>query len=193
MNLKRVEEYFLSLQVKVNNTFNKREIKFENLPVLIGMACLFWLFSLTQYSISIDDEYAIFRRDNSVWLGQGRWGIYLLTEFVLPQAVVPFLPNLILCITLSTSYLILLYAHGMRLSKMLIAAFPIFMGFPTWYFLSEFYANTLAVSIGLVLSSTALFLFSDSIKEIINNKRQNESRKKVSRLTLLLSLSIKFF
>lgn len=139
---------------------------FKKLPLLISIACLFWIFSLTGYSISIDDEFAMFRQDHSPWIAQGRWAVFLLTEFILPQPIIPFLPHFIFCVSVSVSYLILVRAHGMELSWKNIALFPIFMAFPTWYFIAGFYANIPAVSMGLIFTSITLLIFSHSLSKI---------------------------
>jgi hypothetical protein len=142
----------------------------NKLPLLILIACFFWILSLTSYSISIDDEYAAFRVDHSVWVAQGRWTVYLLTKFILPQPAIPFLPHLIFCISVAISYLVILRAHQMKLDWKSILLYPIFMAFPIWYFISEFYANLLGASLGLILSSVALLIFSHSMSGGIRKK-----------------------
>ena len=155
-----------TLFVELAALFRNEGEAFNKLPLLILFACSFWFLSLASYAISIDDEYAAFRQDHNVWVAQGRWTVYLLTKFILPQPVIPFLPNLIFCISAAISYLVIVRAHIVEMNWKGILLFPIFMAFPFWYFIAEFYANLLGVSIGLILSSVALLIFSRSISQL---------------------------
>src|SRR5690606_10508589 len=120
---------------------------------------LIWLYSLTNYSISIDQELAAWRTDQRIWADQGRWLTYFLTVYVLPQPVVPFLPTLILCASLLLSYLIILAAHNLGLNWKTLLLFALYAAFPFWYFIAEFYANLLSVGVGLILTCGGLLTF----------------------------------
>lgn len=160
---KHMETFNAEIVTLIRAEFETATLK--KLSILILFACGFWIVSLTSYSISIDDEYAAFRQDHRVWVAQGRWMVYLLSKFILPQPVIPFLPNLIFCISVAISYLIILRAHHLKLDWKSTFLFPVFMAFPTWYFIAEFYANILAVSFGLTLSSISLLIFSRAISQ----------------------------
>jgi hypothetical protein len=62
-------------------------------------------------------------------------------------------------------YLLFLRAHNVaRPSLRHYAAFPVFIAFPTWYFLAEFLANAPSTGIGLALSGLVLVAFRRSIQ-----------------------------
>src|SRR5690606_16908163 len=58
----------------------------------------------------------------------------------------------------------ILAAHGLRCSGRSIALFPILAAFPTWYFIGEFYANLLSVSVGLLLCTFSVLLFTKAVR-----------------------------
>lgn len=134
-------------------------IEYRRLPALLLLAMVFWFSSLSVYSISIDQEFAALQAGPLWWVSQGRWTTHFLTHYVLPQPVVPYLPHLILCGALAVSYLLLLRAHELRCDNRALFVFPLFAAFPTWYFIGEFYANLLSVSVGLLFCCTAVLIF----------------------------------
>lgn len=129
------------------------------LPYLISIAAAFHFSSLAAFSISPDDEFAAFRTNPDVWISQGRWTVYLVERFVLPQPTVPYLPNAIFCVCVSIAYVFLVRAHGLGATWRTYALFPLFCAFPTWAYLAEFYANLPSASVGLVLSSAGALVF----------------------------------
>lgn len=139
-------------------------LEFNKLPVLGLLALVFWFTSLSTYFISIDQEFAAFQAGPLWWVEQGRWTTHLLTRYILPQPVVPYFPHLILCAAISLSYLMLLRAHERRCDGKALLLFPLFLAFPTWYFIGEFYANLLSVAVGLVLCCLAVLMFSRSVR-----------------------------
>lgn len=141
------------------------ELEVNKLPVLGLLALIFWFSSLSVYSISIDQEFAAFQAGPTWWVQQGRWTTHLLTYYVFPQPVVPYLPHLILCAALSVSYVVLLAAHGLRCDARALLTFPLFLAFPTWYFIAEFYANLLSVAVGLLLCSVAFAMYAHAMRQ----------------------------
>lgn len=142
--------------------------------VLVGI----WLYPMTNYLVSIDQESAAFRTNQEPWVAQGRWVSYLLTKYVLPQPVVPFLPIALLCTGLLFAYMLILSAHRLRLTWQTTALFPLFAGFPVWYLISEFYANLLSITVGIVLAClSVLVLTKDYFQEnATNNKTKRSDR-----------------
>jgi uncharacterized membrane protein len=184
---RQIEEYFTIVLKLVSKEIDS----LKKLPLLIIIACLFWILSLVTYSISIDDEFAAIRKGYTIWLEQGRWSVYLLTKYILPQPVIPFLPHFIFCISLSSSYLIILRAHLIKLDWKSVLLFPVFMAFPIWYYISEFYANLLAASLGITLCSIALLVFRSCLHQL---DRQNLKAKVFIQLSVfqvvLLTIAI---
>lgn len=129
------------------------------LPKLVVLAAAFHFTSLGSFALSPDDEYAAFRTNPDVWIAQGRWVVYLVEGFVLPQPTVPYLPNAIFCICVALAYLLLVRAHGLFVTWRAYLLFPLFCAFPTWWYIAEFYANLPSVSLGVVLASGAALAF----------------------------------
>lgn len=132
---------------------------FQGVPLLALIAAAFWFLSLSTFSISVDDELAMFRQDQGVWVAQGRWATYLLTRFILPQPVVPFMVHALFCVLASAAYVLLLRAHGMASDRRSFFLFPVFAAFPVWFFIGEFYGNFFSAAVGLVLTAIAAAVF----------------------------------
>ncbi|WP_181182963.1 glucosyltransferase domain-containing protein [Mesorhizobium sp. B3-2-1] len=114
---------------------------------------------LASFSLSIDEELTAFRTDPSIWIIQGRWGAYLIERFLLPHPVMPFLTPSVFGAGCVAAYLLIMDIIDKReLSIAEYACFAIFCGFPTWFFIVEFYSNIAAVGIGLFASALALWL-----------------------------------
>jgi len=137
---------------------NLREIGFLSL-----LGAILYSYFLTNFSFSIDDEFAALRHDPAVWVGQGRWLVYLVEKWILPQPAVPFAPYMILIVLLAVSYALLLRAHGVQTSWKTYFAYPVFGAFPMWWLITAFHANTAALAIGVFfISLSAYMLFGES-------------------------------
>jgi hypothetical protein len=140
----------------------ERGLPLYSLPSLFLLLAIFFVFyavELTSFPFSIDEEVAALRPDRLIWVEQGRWTIYLFETFIMPQPVMPFLPALLFGFFLASGYLVLLKGFGLStIAERHLAAFALFCGFPIWYFLLEFQANTPAEGLG-VLSACAATSF----------------------------------
>lgn len=125
---------------------------------LLALCFVFWFPSLSDYAISIDQEFAATQLGLSNWAQQGRWAVYLLARYVLPQPVIPYFPHLLLMLGLVTAYLLLLRTLNWQNHAAAVWVFPLFAAHPCWYFIGGFYANLLSLSVGLALVSTAALL-----------------------------------
>lgn len=132
---------------------------FNDVPKLVLIAAVFWFSSFASYMISVDEEAAMLRQDQGVWVGEGRWTIYLLTRFVVPQPVVPYVLHALFCLFASVAYVLLLRAHGMARDKRSLLLFPVFAAFPVWFFIAEFYENLFSAGVGLLLIAVAAAVF----------------------------------
>lgn len=140
------------------NFFKSSGISFRELSNLTLIGAIVNIHFLANFSISIDDEYAALRSDPGVWVGQGRWTTYLVERLFVPQPSVPFAPYILLIVSLALSYSLLIRIHGFKVNWKTYLCYPIFAGFPTWWFISEFYANTPAVALGVLLTCGSAFL-----------------------------------
>lgn len=154
--LERIESLFINInKVLVAENFNLREF-----GIFFGIAALLHIYELSVFSLSIDDEYGAYREFPSVWIADGRWVSYLIERFILPQPVMPFVPNLIFCALIALSYMLVIRAHRLSVDWRVYISYPIFCAFPTWWFISEFYSNLPSAAIGTFMVSLSIFLFS---------------------------------
>src|SRR5690606_20779979 len=101
------------------------------------------------------------------WISQGRWAMYVMQSLAVRQPVVAFLPPAVFGLGAAVAYLLLLRAHGIaRPALAHCAAFSVFVGFPTWFFILQFAANTYGVALGLVLTGAAALAFRRSVDRL---------------------------
>lgn len=130
-------------------------------PWLFMLGLLFWWSSFSYLGLSIDQEYAILREDQRIWLSQGRWFVYLFTQYVYPQPVLMYFPHLMYVLCMVLSYILILRAFAVSFTHRWLAllAFPAFMAHPVWYFIAEFAANLVPTALGMVAIAIAVWLF----------------------------------
>lgn len=151
---------FLKIQKDVSN--------FREVGILVVIGSILYVYFLSTFSFSIDDEVASVRQDPSVWVSQGRWFVYLVEKFIFPQPSIPFAPYIFLIASLSVSYALILRAHGYTASWKTYALYPIFCASPTWWFISEFYSNIPALGFGVFFISSSVYLIFREAGSITN-------------------------
>ncbi len=140
--------------------FLKQEsFQLREFAALAGMSITLNIYLISNFSISIDDEMAAFRVQPDIWLEEGRWTTYLLERFVFPQPVIPYAHNLMFALSIALAYMFLVRAHNLPRDWRMFLAFPVFGAFPTWWFITAFYANLPSVSLGVMLVTLAGFIF----------------------------------
>lgn len=139
--------------------------------ILMGIVLALNLYSLSSFSLSIDDEFAVFRDRPDVWIGQGRWTAYLIERLIFPQPVMPFVPNFIFCLLITFGYMLLSRSHGLSRDWRTYLLFPVFCGFPVWWFIAEFYANLPSIGLGVLLVSASIFVFARSENRLASSRR----------------------
>lgn len=137
---------------------------FSQFAVFFLITFVLYGYFLTHFSLSIDSEYAAFRfmskASPTVWIGQGRWLCYLIERFLPTQVVLPYAPHLLFCISVSLSYMLIVSMYKIRDRFLAYITYPLFCAFPVWLFILAFYANINPASVGLLLTSFAIFIFS---------------------------------
>jgi len=131
------------------------------IPYLAALFVGLYFFEMASFPFSIDEELAAVRTNAAIWVGQGRWGAYLIEAFVLPQPIIPFVPVAIFGAGGILAYILLLdaaRADAGPLRPLDYLLFTLFIGYPTWYFIVEFYSNLAAVGIGLGCAGVAVWL-----------------------------------
>ena len=74
---------------RMHSYLNQNLILVTTLLLIIIAAYGFELFN---FNLTIDEEVHVFSPQADRWIEQGRWGMYLLNRFLLPQPVIPFVP-----------------------------------------------------------------------------------------------------
>jgi hypothetical protein len=147
---------------EIERLFSGKSRTVRALPALFLIAIVCRLPSLTAFSISIDDEFTSWRSDPTVWAQQGRWVNWLLESFVIDQACVPIFTDLLFCVSVTVSYVLLLQAHRIFLGPLAWLAFPLFCAYPQWDLIGEFYGNVPGVACGLACVSLGAALFHEA-------------------------------
>lgn len=142
----------------VTDRLRQLDLSVAELAILVAIGVVLNLYFLTTLSLSPDDEFAALRGDPRVWLGQGRWTVYLFERFLFPQPAIPFAPFVVLIACQAIAYALITRAHDYPTSWKTYACYPLFCAYPTWWFVSEFYANTPAISLGLALTAASGYL-----------------------------------
>lgn len=118
---------------------------------LIVLAFIAYGYDLFSFAMKIDSEnHAVSAGEKVQWIQQGRWGMYYLNRYLLPDAIMPFIPVLIGMSGLVTGvffYLLSLSDHrGVRD----ILAAPLAIACPLLAF--AFYFNTLGYGLGIAFA-----------------------------------------
>jgi len=163
LNLEKALINFYEYIVILNIDFSKFYIYF-----IIGF--VFHIFEISNFLISVDDEYSAFRITPEAWIWDGRWTGFLIEKFIFEQPTMPFVPNIISCGLMTLSYIILLKTHKINSSFKTYLVFPIFSAFPTLWMINEFYGNMVMVSFGFLMVSVAMLIFVEFEKYLSQNK-----------------------
>lgn len=136
-------------------------------PWLLGLGFVFWLGSFTLFGLSMDQEIALANFNPSAWLSQGRWAIFLIVTYLYPQPVLAYFPHLILLFCLTASFVLFISALEVPLEKkwLVLLSFPVFVAYPVWYFIAEFYANLIPTALGTLACTIAAWLFAQQMKK----------------------------
>ena len=96
----------------VADRLRKLNLTGRELAILLAVGLVANLYFLSNFSPSIDDEFAALRGDPGVWLGQGRWTVYLIERFLFPQPAIPYAPYILLTVCQALAYVVVTRAHG---------------------------------------------------------------------------------
>ncbi|MGZ9710570.1 glucosyltransferase domain-containing protein [Glaciimonas sp. GNP009] len=160
------KKYLIKLAtiIEIKSLFIVEHIKIKKftlseLAILLSIGAVSNIYFLANFSFSIDDENGALRGGNSIiWIAQGRWTAFLIEKFLFPQSAIPYAPYIALIVCLAISYALIVRAHNYPVNWKTYGTYAIFCTFPTWWLISEFYANVPAASIGVLLVSISAYL-----------------------------------
>ena len=128
--------------------------------ILWAIFVLFYFSELAGFSLSNDEERALFRTDPGVWLTQDRWLAYLIERFILPPPVFPFFPLFVFGALASLGYIVVAKSHDHDLADWrVLLLFVLFSAFPALFFLLDYSFVLPSFGVALLLACLSLFLF----------------------------------
>ena len=126
---------------------------------LAAVALLVYGFELFNFNLTIDEEVHAFGMAPSVWIEQGRWGMYLLNRFLLPYTIVPVVPLFIALISqiLAALFLVEGWRITSKTDQMLLGA--VFLAYPGIAYMYTFSTINYGIGVGLFCVGLALLSF----------------------------------
>jgi hypothetical protein len=140
---------------------------YEFFGYLMAISCVVFVYELTNLSLSLDEELHFWGGEWwKSWIAEGRWGTALLSRFVLPFPIFPFLPLFLALAGNAIAYMIVvqLWNPRSRGHAEYIAA-PFVLGFPTLIHLYSFNSLNWAVGFGFVIVACGLNLRTRAVEE----------------------------
>lgn len=155
---------------KMFNTYVKGQFKLSEFGILFGIAIVCHFFEMSNFLVSVDDEFAALRSNPEVWIGQGRWVIFLVEKYIFDQPTMPFVPELVFCALMSLSYMFLIKAHQQKLTGKFFLLYPIYVAFPSLWMITSFYGNITATALGFLCITIAIWMFMQIISSSNSDK-----------------------
>jgi hypothetical protein len=111
-------------------------------------------------NLTVDEElYALFPGQRLLWLGEGRWGMYILNRLLFPYPVMPVAPLFIALVFHILAVLIILDCWEINSRLEQIAAGSMMLTFPTLAYSYMFSTLNYGIGIGFFSVALSLFLF----------------------------------
>ncbi len=127
--------------------------------LLSGVAIAAYGFELFNLNLTIDEELHGFAYHDTMWIAQGRWGMFLLNRLLIPYPTIPFVPLFVALVFHVAAVLILLGVWGVASKLEQVAVGSIAVSFPTMAYLYTFNTLNYGIGIGLFLTALSLLLF----------------------------------
>ena len=135
----------------------------ENSTLVIVLALILlagYGFELFNLNLTIDEEIHAFSGRYTEWVSQGRWGMYLLHRFLLPQPVIPFVPLFIALAFHLAAILIVVRCWGITSTPESLIVGSIGVAFSGMAFIYSFSTLNYGIGIALFLISISLLIYS---------------------------------
>lgn len=122
-------------------------------------------FELFNFNLTIDEElYAVGAMPPINWLREGRWGMYVLQVFVLPNPIVPFVPLGLALLFHILSIFLLLDAWEIKSFWIQLLAGSLMLTYPGWAYVYVFSSLNYGVGIGLFMAASSLWIYKNTEK-----------------------------
>ncbi|MBI5825665.1 MAG: glucosyltransferase domain-containing protein [Chloroflexi bacterium] len=168
----KLEQIFASLQTPVDwlseqsDLFlasSEKYIKNNGVVILsLGVVSLAaYGFELFNLNLTIDEEFhAFLKTPTPLWIGEGRWGMFLLNKFLLPYTTIPVVPLFIGLAFHLMAILLILNSWRVKSKLEQLVCGAILLTFPTLAFIYEFSSLNFGIGIGFFCAGLSLLLYS---------------------------------
>ncbi len=117
-------------------------------------------FELFNLNLTIDEElYAFFTGPTSLWIGEGRWGMYLLNKFLFPYTGMPVMPLFLALVFHIFAILLILNCWEVRSRLEQAVSGALMLTFPTLAYIYMFSSLSFGIGIGFFCVALSLFLY----------------------------------
>lgn len=131
---------------------------------LAAIALAAYGFELFNFNITIDEEaHATYSSATLDWIRQGRWGMYLLTRYLIPYTVIPFAPLFVALLFHLAATLLLLRSWRVQSTLEQLAVGAVSMAFPVMAYIYSFSTINFGVGIGLFCIALSVFIFDRAV------------------------------
>lgn len=131
--------------------FNLNAYIKQNFHVVIGLGIIVLVaygFEMFNFNLTVDEEiYAIKMISDKLWIGEGRWGMYILNKLLLPYSIVPVIPLFIGLVFQIIGILLILKSWKVHSKVEQMISGAIILTFPTLAYIYMF--STINFGIGL--------------------------------------------
>lgn len=127
---------------------------------LLTLAVGFFVYGyeITNFSLSIDEEWALLDGVSANYLRQGRWGIALLKHTLFPEGLIPFFSAAVSVVFLSCTAVLLQRIFRLKGDSRYVFCL-LFIVFPQFAYQMEFLMQADCVAFGMLTSVFSYMLF----------------------------------
>jgi hypothetical protein len=132
------------------------------IATLSGVALAAYGFELFSLHLTIDEEVHSFASRSNDWIQQGRWGMYLLNKYMLPQPVIPFVPLFIALAFQLLAIVVLLESWDVKDSFAKVSGGVVAMAYPGMAHMHAFSTLNFGIGIGWFLVALSVLAYARS-------------------------------
>lgn len=159
MKIKIITKQIDAFIFRIQNYFNQNVLLVSTLVAVLIAAYGFELFNL---NLTIDEEMHAISSQLGRWIEEGRWGMYLLNRFLIPQPVIPFVP-LFTALTFHLLAILLLinsWEVDSEPEKFMVGAIGV--AYPGIAYMYTFSTINFGIGIAFFFVALALFVYAKS-------------------------------
>jgi hypothetical protein len=156
LKLRGLEQFVEKRIQNVSHFFLSSFPDYNAIIWLFGIAILLNIHVLASDFIILDDTWHSFMNISKAWVQQGRFTNYFIQDFIFTSPVTPFATELMGLFFLSLSYYVMVKTLKWPFNLATFASFPVFIAFPSFYFINEFDANIIPTALGFLFTAMSV-------------------------------------